>query len=115
MTDTEQTEATEDPKAARRAAQAEWARNKRAKKKKSGGSGRKLAKKPRSAATSARKTRKRASKTGADRKPGEHIMSVHIPVSLLKKLDQRVKMNLNQGKPGASRGAFAVLAIARLV
>ena len=55
--------------------------------------------------------RKAKAKTGADRRTGEWIMSVHIPLALLKKLDAKVKSLAKAGKDGASRSAFCVLAL----
>ena len=62
--------------------------------------------------TTKRPTKRKAkAKTGADRRPGEWIMSVHIPMALLKKLDAKVKALAKAGKDGASRSAFCVLAL----
>ena len=58
---------------------------------------------------------KRLSRKGAGRNPKEWIMSVHIPMPLLAKLD-RLIARLKQGENrGASRSSLAVSAIAKLV
>lgn len=44
-----------------------------------------------------------------------HIMSVHVPLPLLRKLDAAVQKNEKSGKKGASRSEFAVAAIQRLL
>ena len=65
--------------------------------------------------------KRKPSKTGAGRKPKEWIMSVHIPMPLLAKLDKMAD-NLNKGRKAgdgkgrlAGRSSLAVSAIAKLV
>lgn len=54
---------------------------------------------------------KPSAKHGAGRREGEWIMSVHIPIPLMKKLDAKIKALAKAGKEGASRSAFCVLAL----
>jgi hypothetical protein len=66
-------------------------------------------------ATTKAKIKSMPSKGGAGRVPGQHIMSVHVPLEILKRLDKAVAARKKGGKPGASRSAFAILAIGRMV
>ena len=40
-----------------------------------------------------------------------HIMSVHVPLPILVKLDKKIAQLAKAGKPGASRSGFALMAI----
>ena len=80
---------------------------------------RKPARKPKAKAKAAPKRKaakakvKRA-KTGADRVPGQHIMSVHIPVGMMAKMDRKIAGLVRSGKmTRATRSGYIVNVIAR--
>ena len=80
------------------------------------GAKRKAAKKPakKPAKRSKVKATRKAAKTGADRVPGQHIMSVHIPVGMMAKMDRKIAGLVRSGKmTRATRSGYIVNVIAR--
>lgn len=58
---------------------------------------------------------KRRSPKGAGRVPGQHIMSVHIDLKVMSKLDKMIASNRRTGKGPTSRSAAAVAGIERIL
>ena len=82
------------------------------KKRASAATGAKPAKKP--AKRSKVKATRKAAKTGADRVPGQHIMSVHTPVGMMAKMDRKIAGLVRAKKMSRpSRSGYIVKVIAK--